>query len=100
MTKKINEKIEALTANQADNLLIELGNMPDIMKAIKYFNNFHMSNTLASLAIINPFKDPDKVCDYQGFYKGVPWLEIHIERLIKERNEKINKEEEAKSVKG
>ena len=76
-------------------LLIELHNTA-YMTAIRKYNNFHKAMTLSGCMGVNAFKEPERISDYQGVYKGLSHLENYIDMEVENRKEEFKREQAIK----
>lgn len=95
--EKINPKIsfEEMTDIEMNELLIELHNTA-YMTAIRKYNNYHKASVLSGCMGVNAFKEPERISDYQGVYKGLSHLENYIDMEVKNRKEEFEREQESK----
>ena len=76
-TKEINDQIQEMGMKEMESLLKEMVSLRQWIALLKY-TGIRMSHLEASLRVANPYKEPDKISQFQGIMAGLSDVENYV----------------------
>jgi hypothetical protein len=76
-TKEINDQIQEMGMKEMESLLKEMVSLRQWIALLKY-TGIRMSLLEASLRVANPYKEPDKISQFQGIMAGLSDVENYV----------------------